>query len=419
MESTKVSQNSEELSRDHSSVRVAWVMPTLARGFYWQPVFKIIAERFPGMKIFAGIWPGYLPGLEGSFKVEKFNAGKMMAKRWRKKRFIWTSPSLAWKLIRFRPSLIVTGGFHLGTMYLLALKPLLRWRVVLLWDGIGAEIIQLDNPIRLKLRAFMAKWFEFALSTTVDGANYLTDVVQMPRSRVGQYFYLVPDITALCANDTGRDVFRKEWRRNGPVFLYVGTLCREKGTHKLIECCKALVDKGITDFTCLLIGEGYMEEEVDRLREELGISQHLFRLGQIRYEELGAYYRESDVFLFPSLDDPLAMVVLEAMAFGKPILCSKYAGAKELVLDGENGFVFDPLDTQQIVDHMEKIIRNRDMIARLGARSLEIIKPYTPEASADTIIGVVNRALRDANPIPYDSPLPRIQDSPVAGDREQ
>src|SRR5271156_5243340 len=50
------------------SLRVAWLFPSLNRGFYWQPVFKAFTERFPDSIVFVGLWPGFLPGYEGTFK---------------------------------------------------------------------------------------------------------------------------------------------------------------------------------------------------------------------------------------------------------------------------------------------------------------------------------------------------------------
>src|SRR5215471_13905931 len=50
-------------------VRVAWLFPSLARGYYWQPVFKQFAARCPRTAVFTAIWPGFAPGYEGAFEV--------------------------------------------------------------------------------------------------------------------------------------------------------------------------------------------------------------------------------------------------------------------------------------------------------------------------------------------------------------
>jgi glycosyltransferase involved in cell wall biosynthesis len=50
------------------------------------------------------------------------------------------------------------------------------------------------------------------------------------------------------------------------------------------------------------------------------------------------------------------MVVLEAMAFGDPILCSKWAGAVEMVADGDNGYIFDPHHPEQVAALMRQFM---------------------------------------------------------------
>jgi len=379
-----------------STTRIAWMMPTLARGYYWQPVFRRFAQRFPKTRIYAGIWPGYLPGYEGAFEVETFSGGRVVGKK-RKKRFIWTSPAVLWKLMRFRPDVIMTGGFHLGTVYLILLKLIMRWRVVLLWDGVSAEIAQLDNPLRLKLRTLMAGQFNFAVSNTLDGVKYLTGVLGMPADRLLRHPYQVPDLAVLCSEQDSENSYPHAKRR--PVFLYVGMLCREKGTHKLLEACAALVKRGITDFSCVLVGAGYMSGDIEQISQSLGIADQVSYAGQIPHEDIGRFYRESDVFIFPSFDDIWGMVVLEAMACGKPVLCSQYAGARELITETENGFVIDPNDVETIARYMEQFIRNPAMSAKMGDKARERISSYTPESAVAMLADVVARVVGAEHPV--------------------
>ena len=64
--------------------------------------------------------------------------------------------------------------------------------------------------------------------------------------------------------------------------------------------------------------------------------------GAVDYSQLGACYQTSDVFVFPSLEDIIGMVVLEAMVFGKPVLCSDQAGAKDMVRGRQKWICFQP-----------------------------------------------------------------------------
>ena len=82
------------------------------------------------------------------------------------------------------------------------------------------------------------------------------------------------------------------------------------------------------------------------------------------------------------------MVVLEALCLGKPVLCSKYAGSKEMIQDGENGFVFDPHNPAELADRMELLLRVPGLAERLGERAKEIIGPYTARLAAQVLAQV-------------------------------
>jgi len=90
-------------------------------------------------------------------------------------------------------------------------------------------------------------------------------------------------------------------------------------------------------------------------------------------------------------------VVLEAMAFGKPILCSKYAGAKEMIADRENGYIFDPREPHELAELMARFVSDPGLAERLGAKSKQIITPYTPRQAASVLASVgVGRSIRKA-----------------------
>ena len=118
--------------------------------------------------------------------------------------------------------------------------------------------------------------------------------------------------------------------------------------------------------------------------------------GAVDYSQLGACYQASDVFVFPSLEDIIGMVVPEAMVFGKPVLCSDQAGAKDMVRDGRNGFVFNPNDARQLADHMALFVKQPNLIRRFGSESKKIISPFTPKASAKRLGSLVHQVLGTA-----------------------
>jgi glycosyltransferase involved in cell wall biosynthesis len=88
------------------------------------------------------------------------------------------------------------------------------------------------------------------------------------------------------------------------------------------------------------------------------------------------------------------MVVLEAMVFGKPILCSKGAGAYEMVIEGENGYLFEPQNPEEIAEGMRRFIDNPELAASMGEKSKQLIGQYTPEAAAKSMAEVAMNVLQ-------------------------
>jgi glycosyltransferase involved in cell wall biosynthesis len=87
------------------------------------------------------------------------------------------------------------------------------------------------------------------------------------------------------------------------------------------------------------------------------------------------------------------MVVLEAMALGRAILCSQWAGASELVGDGENGYRFDPKQPEKLADLMKRFIENPELAGEMGARSQQIMDRYSPDTAAEFLSRVTSFVL--------------------------
>jgi glycosyltransferase involved in cell wall biosynthesis len=111
-------------------------------------------------------------------------------------------------------------------------------------------------------------------------------------------------------------------------------------------------------------------------------------LGWVDYHQLGVYFRRADVFVFPSLEDIWGMVAPEAMAFGKPVLCSKWAGSSELITHGKSGFICDPHSPTEMANMMRQLIESPELISTMGTAAQETIAQHTPEAVAQFLAEV-------------------------------
>ena len=369
-------------------------MPSLVRGYYWQPLYREFTRLFSNTVIFTGNWPGYLRGYEDSFTVQQLGDSKFVLLRRTENGaaigFTRAPASILPALRRFRPSVIFTSSFNIWTLYALIYKFFSGCRVVVEWEGTSPAIAYLESPIRLRLRRTLARFIDTVVTNSHAGERYLRDVLRIPESRILRHPYEVPEPGALCLDRAAESPLNLTPR---PVFLFVGRLITLKGWRYLLEAAAQLVERGMDSFSVVFAGDGEQRLDLLRMVAALRLESIVHLMGQVSYDDLGALFLASDVFVLPTLEDVWGMVVLEAMAFGKPVLCSQYAGAKEMVEHGMNGYVFDPRNQGELAEYMERFIQQPGLIAEFGQKSKEIIAPYTPAYAAKVLESLVLRLL--------------------------
>lgn len=385
----------------HETTRVAWLFPSLARAYYWQPIFKEFAGHFPKTMVFTSIWPGFAPGHENAFAVSTLPGLRYvdLKKQVRDSRrgFIWTPLSILRKLAAFKPDVLFCCGFSGWTLCALLFKLLRGSRVIVYWEGCSAQSIG-SSRIKATVRRWIGRFADAALSNSEEGSAYLREIVGIASKRVVSHPFQVPDV-GLLSSSAAAAVLPPTPR---PMFLYVGSISPRKGWNYLLGAAQELVNRGIRDFSVVFAGSGEQENDLRKAIRERELDGIVHQIGAVAYDRLGSCYAAADVFVSPTRADTWGVAVLEAMAFGKPVLCSKYAGSREMIASGENGFVFDPFDPQELADYMSRFIQDRSLGARMGIRGLETISPFTPARSAEVLANV---ALGVVQPQRHDSPV--------------
>ncbi|MEM7200470.1 MAG: glycosyltransferase family 4 protein [Planctomycetota bacterium] len=145
--------------------------------------------------------------------------------------------------------------------------------------------------------------------------------------------------------------------------------------------------------TLLLVGDGPERQRLVRLAAELGIRGVRFA-GAVDYDRLAPYYACLDALLMPSLEDNWSLVVPEAMACGKPVLCSTRNGCwPELVRHGETGWLFDPADLASLSHALRQCVDHRDQLPAMGARSRTLVATHSPAAAAASVLSACRIAI--------------------------
>ncbi|MEQ9625956.1 glycosyltransferase family 4 protein [Coleofasciculus chthonoplastes] len=377
-------------------ISIAWLLPSMERQNYWQPLFKEFTKTFPKTQVYTGFWEGFVTGLEDAFAVEVVGQTKFVPTTQGtgySPGFISLSPKIIVELFKFQPQVIFVSGFSLWTLLSLVFKPLGRWKVIIVYDGSSPTIDYINSRRRLILRSTMVRFADAYITNTNGGKNYLTKVLGTEEQRVFARPYQVPDVKTLL----GRQEEDSEPQPGSqhPIFLFVGKVIPRKGLQFLLQACTMLKQQGYQKYTLLIVGDGEQREELETYSQTQGLTDSVHWAGWGNYDRLGVYFRQADVFVFPTLEDIWGVVLLEAMAFGKAILCSKWAGSSELVVEGDNGYIFDPYHPEELAEQMRRFIDNSDLMVSMGQKSQQLIAQHNPEAAAKFLVGVTSFVLNN------------------------
>ncbi len=200
------------------------------------------------------------------------------------------------------------------------------------------------------------------------------------------------------------DPFPSGWHRdysclNGRPFT-VTTLARlyiTKGLTYLLEAA-ALVKQTHPNVQFKVYGEGELREELLAKAHRLGLDGEGIFVGAFAgREELSRIMAETDVFLLPSILEGQPLVIVEAMAYGCPIVSTNVGGIPELITDGVNGLLCPPANPQSLAEKLRMLIEDASLRERLGraARAFYEHSPFEANAVAKFFVKVYSETLEE------------------------
>mgnify|MGYP000176147482 FL=1 len=377
---------------NRSDLRVAWLVPEVELGAYWQPVLREFTKVFKNTVFYTGrVWSGFDPTLPGASAIQLVGETKFVEttkiETGYDRGFIAVSPSIIGHLLKFRPQIVFPQAFSLWTVLVVLLKPICGWKIAIIYDGSSPNTDFRDSSFRTFVRRILAKFADAFVSNSQAGKRYLVEALNVPEAEVFTRTYLVPDAKTLLKplSEDQQSLGLKQ-----PIFLYVGRITARKGIKTLLQACAILKKQGYSDYTLLIVGKGDQQDELEAFIKEQDFPEQVNWVGWVDYGSLGAYFQQADIFVFPTFEDVWGMVVPEAMVFGKPILCSNGAASCELVVEGENGYIFDPSNAQELSEKMRIFIDNPDLIESMGESSRQLISQKTPETAAKAYVEVTS-----------------------------
>lgn len=179
-----------------------------------------------------------------------------------------------------------------------------------------------------------------------------------------------------CPDIKGIDLSAKREKN----ILFAATLYKEKGYLDLIEAFGKIATKH-PEWKLLLAGNGNQEEGI-ALAEKYNVADRVKFLGWVRGEDKDKVFRTSSLFCLPSYAEGFPMAVLDAWAYGLPVVTTPVGGIPDIVVDGENGLLFNPGDIDALSNKLELLINDQSLRKNL---SVEAYKLSATEFSLKTM----------------------------------
>jgi glycosyltransferase involved in cell wall biosynthesis len=244
------------------------------------------------------------------------------------------------------------------------------------------------------------------ISLTVDRyvthrADFITFDSRPMQEHFVKEFDLAWEKTCYIPNAVDTDLFkpmnvdRKAWGINERdiCLLYVGRLVKMKGLQILLESFKE-ANREVEMLKLLIVGDGPLRDElVEKTREYELVDRVLF-LGPIPPNKLPSIYAASDIAVLPSAYEGLSRMLLEAMACGKAVIASDIPANRELITDGQDGFLVAPLAPSSFKGAIVKLALNEGLRESLGKKAREKVSSgYSTSYRISRILDVYQKVL--------------------------
>jgi glycosyltransferase involved in cell wall biosynthesis len=152
-------------------------------------------------------------------------------------------------------------------------------------------------------------------------------------------------------------------------FVSVARLSRQKGQLILLQAVALLAGEGC-QFEMVLVGDGELRNDIERSIDTLGIRSNIVITGWLSSEQVRTEIENSKALVLSSFAEGLPVVLMEAMAMGRPVLTSSVAGIPELVRDGCEGWVYPPSSVEAMASALrECLLASPETIDRLGKQA--------------------------------------------------
>lgn len=161
--------------------------------------------------------------------------------------------------------------------------------------------------------------------------------------------------------------------------ISIGRLSKEKGYLDLLKLYEKNLKK-YPDWLLHIVGDGPEKETLENYIEKKNLKDKVILHGFQGKEAINELLHSSSIYLMTSYTESFGIVLIEAMSHGIPCIAySSAEGAKELIIDGKNGFLIPNRKEDEMLEKIDLLISNPEKRIKMGKEAKKSILPYTSE----------------------------------------
>jgi glycosyltransferase involved in cell wall biosynthesis len=353
--------------------------------------------------------PKYLSGTE----IATLNIAKNLVKRGHEVHVI------TWLDAGF-PKKSMQDGFYVHRVFgknIRFFSPVLFWiKILLCLRSIHPDIIHIQN-IRLGIPGYLSKKLfkipyviyargsenihhlssisSYILRLTLLNANKVLVLTQDMKNDIKSFYkgdiLVIPNGIELDKFENfSTDYLRTEQKKS---IIFIGRFVPIKGLEYLIKAMD-VIQKENENIYLTLVGDGNQRNFLEDMVKKLHLGKKVIFKGIIENTQVPKYLIQSDVFVLPSLSEGFPNVILEAMAAGLPIVTTNVGGLAEIIKNGENGYVVEPKNPDQLARKLLDILQNNDLRSLMSRNNIDKAKQYSWESIVSDLESVYSNVVK-------------------------
>ncbi len=193
--------------------------------------------------------------------------------------------------------------------------------------------------------------------------------------------------------------------------LFVSRLEKRKGLNHLLQAFKQVKEE-VPNSRLIVVGPGTrLRRRYERYVARSGLKDVVF-VGLVSYDELPRYYKTADVFCAPAIgSESFGIILLEAMALGKPIVASNIEGYASVISHGVDGLLVPPADKDKLAQALIALLNDKALRQEMGARGRIKALEHSWERIARRVFAYYVRILGEP---PWNKKFPEFQETAVS-----